>query len=234
MLALSFLSLLLLATVGLAASVRRATSSVPASVLAQLLPANQQKLVAPTDAPSFVGLVVGFQNFTCTMQGAWASDGFAGQIFDISGIFPGSEFSQIRNDVYSDWVNLPGPSTDPFDSNFAQQVQDKHGIPLSGQHYFADFSGVKNPVFDFRNNGPTAGNSNAIVVADVTGDIGAPTGHPDSDWQEMKGVSGKFANTVFRVSTKGGERLLEEDCEPNTPGDQAKFTAQLYFYGSQL
>ncbi|KAH8983244.1 hypothetical protein EDB86DRAFT_3106437 [Lactarius hatsudake] len=239
MLALSFLPLLLLATAGLATfSSRATTSSVPASVLAQLLPPNQQQLVAPTDAPTFVALVVGFQNFTCTEQGTWASDGFAGQLFDISGLFPGSEFSQIQNDAYTDWVSQPGPSTDPFDPTFAKKVEDKYGIPLSGQHYFAPSGapGVTNPVFDFRNNGPTAGNPDAIVVADVTGHIPtpAPTGDSDSDWQAMRGVSGKFASSIFRVSTHGGEQFLVEDCQPGYPGDQAKFTAQLFFYGSKL
>ncbi|KAH9069663.1 hypothetical protein EDB83DRAFT_2314339 [Lactarius deliciosus] len=231
MLALSFLPLLLLATGGLAVPSRRA-SSVPASVLAQLLPQGQQQLVAPTDAPTFVALITGFQNFTCTREGTWVTAGFAGQMFDISGLFPGSEFSQIQNDAHTDWVNQPGPSTNPFDPTFAQQVEDKYKIPLSGQHYFVESSGnTISPVFDFRNN---AGNPDAIVVADVTGHITAPTGHPDSDWQEMKGVSGKFASTIFRVSTKGGEQILTSDCEPNTPGDQAKFTAQLFFYGSTL
>ncbi|KAH9041093.1 hypothetical protein EDB85DRAFT_1924250 [Lactarius pseudohatsudake] len=233
MLALSFLPLLLLATAGLAASSRRATS-VPASVLAQLLPANQLQLVAPTDAPTFVALVTGFQNFTCNPQGEWAPDGFAGQLFDISSLFPGSEFSQIQNDAYTDWVSLPSPSTDPLDPTFAKQVEDKYGIPLSGQ-YFAP-SGANGVTFDFRNNGPTAGNPDAFVDADVTGHIRtpAPTGDSDSDWQAMTGTSGKFASTIFRVSTHGGERFLTEGCEPFTPGDQAKFTAQLYFYGSKL
>ncbi|KAH8992236.1 hypothetical protein EDB92DRAFT_1945440 [Lactarius akahatsu] len=235
MLALSFLPLLLLATAGLAASSpgRRATpSGVPASVLAQLLPANQQQLVAPTDAPTFVALVTGFHNFTCTRMGTWASEGFAGQLFDISSLFPGPEFSQIQNDVYFS----QSASTDPFDLTFAKQVEDKYGIPLSGQHYFASsgVTGLASPVFDFRNNGPTAGNSDAIVVADVTGHIPAPTGISDLDWQVMTGTSGKFASTVFRVSTKGGVLNLVEACEPNTPGLQAKFTAQLFFYGSKL
>ncbi|KAH9009197.1 hypothetical protein EDB85DRAFT_2059564 [Lactarius pseudohatsudake] len=232
MLALSFLSLLLLATASLAASSRRA-SSVPASVLAQLLPANQQQLVAPTDAPTFVALVTGFQNFTCTEQGDWAPNGFAGQLFDISGLFPGSEFSKIQNDAYTDWVGLPSPSTDPLDPTFAQQVEDKYGIPLSGQ-YFAP-SGANGVTFDFRNNGPTAGNPDAFVDADVTGHIAtpAPTGDSDSDWQALTGTSGKFASTIFRVSTHGGERFLTEGCEPGD-FDQAKFTAQLFFYGSKL
>ncbi|KAH9005741.1 hypothetical protein EDB86DRAFT_3070689 [Lactarius hatsudake] len=228
MLALSFLPLLLLVTAGLAASSRRATtSSVPASVLAQLLPSNQQQLVAPTDAPTFVALVAGFQNFTCTEQGAWACSTYL-----VS--FPGSEFSKIQNDAYADLTLSTSGASDPFDPTFAKQVEDKYGIPLSGQHYFTSsgVTGLASPVFDFRN---IAGNADAIVVADVTGHIPAPTGKSDVDWQAMKGTSGKFASTIFRVSTKGGVLdLLEEDCEPNTPGLQAKFTAQLFFYGSQL
>ncbi|KAH9025627.1 hypothetical protein EDB85DRAFT_1981763 [Lactarius pseudohatsudake] len=232
MLALSFLPLLLLATAGLAtpSPARRATpSAVPAAVLAQLLPANQQQLVAPTDAPTFVALVTGFQNFTCTLKGTWASDGFAGQLFDISTLFSGPEFSKIQNDAFADFSPLQ--TTDPFDPSFAKQVEDKYGIPLSGQHYFSS-SGV--PVFDFRNNGPTAGNPDAFVVADVTGNIPAPTSSLDLDWQVMTGTSGKFASTIFRVSTKGGQQGLVDSCQPNTPGLQAKFTAQLFFYGTTL
>ncbi|KAH9075533.1 hypothetical protein EDB83DRAFT_2311994 [Lactarius deliciosus] len=163
------------------------------------------------------------------------SDGFAGQVFDISSLFPGSEFSQIQNDAYADLSQ--SASTDPFDPTFAKQVEDKYGIPLSGQHYFTSsgVTGLASPVFDFRNNGPTAGNPDAIVVADVTGHIPAPTGNSDVDWQALKGTSGKFASTIFRVSTKGGKfDLVLGDCEPDTPGLQAKFTAQLFFYGSQL
>ncbi len=66
MLVLSLLPLLL-ATPGSTTHSRRAT--VPASALT--LPAGQTQLVAPTDAPSFVTLAVGFQNFTCTQKGTW-------------------------------------------------------------------------------------------------------------------------------------------------------------------
>ena len=66
MLVLSLLPLLLVAA-GSAMPSRRAT--VPASALT--LPAGQTQLVAPTDAPSFVTLAVGFQNFTCAPSGNW-------------------------------------------------------------------------------------------------------------------------------------------------------------------
>ncbi|KAI9435979.1 hypothetical protein H4582DRAFT_1966593 [Lactarius indigo] len=164
------------------------------------------------------------------------SDGLEGQVFDISVIFPGTEFSNIQNDMFTDWNNHP--SSDPFDPTFTQQVQDKYGIPLSGQHYFAEVPGnggpVTHQVFDFRNNGPTAGNPDAIVFADATGDIAAPTGHLDVDWQEMTAVSGKFASKIFRVNTKSGERVVNDSCRPGDPGDKAKFTAQLWFYGGQI
>ncbi|KAI9437222.1 hypothetical protein H4582DRAFT_1958683 [Lactarius indigo] len=124
-----------------------------------------------------------------------------------------------------------GAWTDPFDPTFTQQVQDKYGIPLSGQHYFAEVRGnggpVTHQVFDFRNNGATAGNPDAIVFADATGDIPAPTGPSDVDWQEMTAVSGKFASKIFRVNTKSGERDVGDSCQPGYPDDIAKFTAQL-------
>ncbi|KAI9434591.1 hypothetical protein H4582DRAFT_2060031 [Lactarius indigo] len=231
MLALSLLPLLLTIP-GFAIPSRR--SQVPASALT--LPPNQQQLIAPATDPTFVGIIAGFQNFTCTEQGTYTSEGFQGQVFDTSVLFPGTEFSQIQKDVYTDWVNYP--SRDAYDSIFAQQVEDKYGIPLSGQHYFVELSGEGGPVthqvFDFRNNGPTKGNPDAIVVADATGDIPAPTGIPDVDWQQMTAVTGKFASTIFRVNTKSGQRTDPNLCQLGAPNDLIKFTAQLWFYGGQI
>ncbi len=119
-------------------------------------------------------------------------------MFDISNLFPGPEFAEIQDDAFNDWFNHS--SRDPYDPAFTQQVQDKFGITLSGQHYFQSSGGTLSPVFDFRANGPTAGNTNAIVVAKVTGDIPSPTGK-DVSWQEMNAVSGKLASTILRVNT---------------------------------
>src|SRR6266702_654061 len=126
-------------------------------------------------------------------------------MFDISNLFPGSEFSDIQEDAYDDWLSYP--ATEPTE-DFMKEFQDKFGIPLSCQHFYESSNGDLNPVFDFRTNGPTKGNPNAVVVAQVTGDIPAPTGDEDFHWQEMKGMSGKLASTILRVNTKAGDLLF--------------------------
>ena len=62
---------------------------------------------------------------------------------------------------------------------------------------------------DFRSNWPD--NSEAFVVANITGDISSPAGLPNADWQEMKGVSGELANTILLVDTVAGQQLIVED-----------------------
>ena len=66
MLSVTLLPLLLI-TAGFAAPSSRDDTNVPASALP--LPANQQQLVAPSTAPSFVTVAVGLQNYTCTFEG---------------------------------------------------------------------------------------------------------------------------------------------------------------------
>ncbi|KAI9443419.1 hypothetical protein H4582DRAFT_2072465 [Lactarius indigo] len=222
---------LLLATAVFAElSRRQCSSNVPAS--AMNLPPNQQQLVAPTDAPNFVVVGVGNQNYTCAESGAWTSSGAIAQVFDITSLYPGFEFSIIQEDTYIDWLNFPG--NDPCDPNLAQQLENKYGIMLYGRHYIIENpDGDLSSIWDFRPSGLTPGNPNAFVVAEVTGDIPAPTGYLDLDWLELEGVSGQLASTIFRVYTKGGG-LLPESCEPGYPGVTAKFTAQYWFYGSTL
>ncbi len=95
-----------------------------------------------------------------------------------------------------------------------KELQDKFGITTLGQHYFESSNGDLNPVFNFRSDGPTKGNQDAIVVAQVTGDILTPAGDKfdfkDVGWQEMKAVSGKLASTIFRVNTTGGELIIDD------------------------
>ncbi|KAH9162055.1 hypothetical protein EDB89DRAFT_387572 [Lactarius sanguifluus] len=232
MLALSFLRLLLLATAGLAAPSRRATtSSVPASVLAQLLPQGQQQLVAPTDAPSFVTLGVGNQNYTCSSSGNYTSTGAVVQVFDVAPLFPGSEFSKIEEDAFAAWT--ADPCDNPYEQNLAQDFQAKFNVSVSGQHYFiANPDGSLAPVWDFRADGPTKGNPGAIVVAAEAGDIPSPTGPPNVDWVELTNVSGKLASTVFRVNTVAGDP--PSSCQPGSPDIQVKFTCKYFLYGSQV
>ncbi|KAI9452727.1 hypothetical protein BJY52DRAFT_1190075 [Lactarius psammicola] len=229
MLVLSLLPLLL-ATAGFATHSRRAP--VPASAL--ILPLDQTQIVAPTDPPSFVTLAVGFHNYSCMQPGkagTWTSAGYVAQVFDISNLYPGDEFAKIQDDAYNDWSNHT--STDAYDLGFTAQLQDKFGITLVGQHYYKGSTGYFSPaVFDFRSNGPTVGNPDAIVIAKVTGDIPAPTDNPSAvHWQEMEGISGKLASTILRVYTKSVQQLVDgSPCEPGTPDDQTKFAAQFWLW----
>ncbi|KAI9464985.1 hypothetical protein BJY52DRAFT_1144878 [Lactarius psammicola] len=201
---------LLSAIAGFAAPSRiKCSSQVPASSLN--LPPNQKQLVAPTDAPDFVTVGVENQNYTCA-----ECPGAVAQVFDITSLYLGFEFSQIQEDTYSDWLNFP--INDPYDPDLAQQLEDKFGVTLYGQHYFIETDEVLSPVWDFRPNGLTPGNSEAIVIMRVTEDIPAPTGRLVVDWLEPEGVTGKPARTIFRVYTKAGEQLLSESCEPGFPG----------------
>jgi hypothetical protein len=127
------------------------------------------------------------------------SAGAVAQLYDISSLFPGSEFSKIQNDTYDDWNAFQG--SDPTDSTLVQQLESKYNITLSGQlYYIYDNAGNLSPVVDLSN-------PNANVVAEVTGDIPSPDGSSNIDWQEMTGVSGQLATTIFQVSTQGGEQV---------------------------
>lgn len=96
---------------------------------------------------------------------------------------------------------------DPYDPNLAQQFTDVYGITGVGQHYFIDSannigpSGSISPVWDFRGTkGPQA-----LVVANVTGDLLSPSISPPSvDWLELTALSGDLANYILRLYTVGG------------------------------
>ncbi|KAI9435983.1 hypothetical protein H4582DRAFT_2079113 [Lactarius indigo] len=231
MFVLSFLPLLL-ATAGLAAPSHRATNTnVPASVLTQILPQGQQQLVAPNDLPSFVTLGVGNQNYTCSASGNYTSTGAVVQVFDVSTLFPGPEFENIEQDAFIAWAW--DPRTNPYDQDLAQEFQAKFKVPVLGQHYFiANPDKSLAPVWDFRADGATKGNQDAIIVAAVAGDIPPPDGPPNVDWVELTNKSGKLASKVFRVNTIAGDP--PQTCQPGSPDIQVKFTCKYFLYGSQV
>jgi Protein of unknown function (DUF3455) len=89
-------------------------------------------------------------------------------------------------------------------SELVTRLQNEFSLNLLGQHYFIQGSGNNAlvPVWDFRS---TTGNSNAIMIANKTGDIPAPTGPGDIDWLELKNVSGGLAGELLRVFTYEGQ-----------------------------
>jgi hypothetical protein len=115
-------------------------------------------------------------------------------LFDISCLYGTAEFDKVQDDAYEIWQNC-----DPYELH--------HGlkIPLVGHHYFISDNGTLRPKFDFTSTGPTQGNPDAFVVATKAVDVPAPNRVQDVDWLELTAVSGKFADEVFRVDTKGGQ-----------------------------
>ena len=124
-------------------------------------------------------------------------------MFDISGLYGTSEFSQIQDDAYDVWSKLW--STDPYDYGLAGQLRRKFGLDIIGQYYFISSNDTLYPKFDFTSSGPDAGNPEAFVVATKAGDIPSPTGSQDIDWVRLQGFSGELATSIFRVFTKAGQ-----------------------------
>ncbi|KAF8273167.1 hypothetical protein EI94DRAFT_1655194 [Lactarius quietus] len=220
---------LLLATTALAAPSPRGERTVPSSALP--LPKDQTQLIAPNTAADYVVLGLGTQNYTCTSAGTYTPLGSNAQMLDISTLYGTSEFNQIQVDTYDFWSKYEG--TNPYDYDLAIQLYLKFNIDIVGQYYFINnANGTLSPKFDFTNSGPTAGNSEAFVIATKIGDIPAPTGSQDIDWLELDGVSGDFAKTIFRVETQAGQP--PSWCTPGSPEIEVKYTSQYWFFGSTL
>jgi hypothetical protein len=124
-------------------------------------------------------------------------------VLDITSLYPTIEFWQIQEQAFKEWLYFP--SNDPYDPNLFQLLNQVNYMPILGQHYFIEQDGELSPVWDFRANGPTTGNSNAIIVAKEAGDFPSPAGYPNVDWVELTRVSGELADTVLRVYTVGGD-----------------------------
>ncbi|KZV72694.1 hypothetical protein PENSPDRAFT_337436 [Peniophora sp. CONT] len=197
--------------------------SVPASVLQQLMPANQTTLVAPSSAPNYVALGVGVQNYTCSATGTFTNIGAYAELFDISCLASKPEFANIQTNAYQMWSASPQTT--------AQQLIDAMGTKpvVLGQHYFIANpagTGANVPKFDFTS-GRDAGDANAFAVMSKVGDIAAPSGSSDVDWLMLKTTSGGLASQIFRVATVAGT-----DGAACTSGQTAsmKYVAKYFFY----
>jgi hypothetical protein len=188
------------------------------------LPSNQTALTNPTSSPSFVGLGVGVQNYTCNDTSlTYSSAGAVVEVFDISCFSGSSLFNTIQNDAFNIWNNVSSNVT-------TQDVIKAFGDApvVLGQHYFIANGSSISPVWDFTSDAEK-GNAEAFVVAAVVGDIPAPTGADDVDWLQLKKVEGELADTVYRVETKGGQPPAS--CTAGAPLLSVKFTTQYWLFG---
>jgi len=193
------------------------------------VPANQTVLTAPTGAPSFIGLGVGVQNYTCNATSlTYSNVGAVAELFDISCLYGSPEFSKIQDDSYTLWFDAPSSVT-------AQDVISKLGSkpPVLGQHYFvpnpnpAPGSPAISPKWDFTS-GAEKGNPEAFVIAAKVGDLPAPS-KQDVDWLQLKKVQGELADTVYRVATKAG--TPPASCTAGGPVLSVKYTSIYYLFG---
>jgi len=198
------------------------TCSVSAKLV---LPAGQTVLAAPTDPISFVLLGVGYQNYTCSAAGTYASAGAIADLFDLSCLSKITPiFNGIQDAAFAAWKVAPpsfkiGPAA--------------IGYPLMGNHYFQPSpsgTGIS-PVWDFRA-GAAKGNPNAFVLAAKVGDLPAPTSTNDVDWLQLKSVSGSLATQIYRTDTRGG--VPPTSCTPGSAPTSLKYVSKYWLYGGSV
>lgn len=196
------------------------------------LPSNQTALTNPTGTPTFIGVGIGVQNYTCNSTSlTYSSAGAVVEVFDIS-CLSGTLLDNIQDYAFDVWNNASSFTTQDVIMTLGQN-------PLVlGQHYFvangtdpATCSPIIAPVWDFTSDAEK-GNPEAFVLAAVEGDIPAPTGINDVDWLQLKNLKGELANTVYRVNTKGGQPPAS--CTPDDLLLSVKFTTKYWLFGGSF
>jgi len=220
-----FFLTLLLATSTLAVPLNsRQTCSVPSTAL------NLQPPFSPLSSPPrFVTLGFGVQNYICDSSGKYSSVGAVADLLDISCLYGTAEFAEIQDDVFEFWQKY---NNDTSDSDLINELLYEFNTPLIGYHYFINDTGTPAPKFDFTSVGPTKGNPDAFVVGTKAADVPAPNSARDIDWLELKAVSGKVADVVFRVETREGRPPTS--CVPGSGPISVKYAAQYWFEGGSL
>ncbi|KAJ8515026.1 hypothetical protein ONZ45_g7492 [Pleurotus djamor] len=194
-------------------------------------PEGQTGLAAPAASPSFIGVAIGVQNYTCSDSGTFTSTGAVAELFDISCLVGTSEFNRVQDNFFNVWKLLPKGVT--ADKVIGLLHLAKTPVIL-GQHFFITnpLTGVGlSPKWDFTSQGATKGNPNAFVVGARSGGIPAPTGAKDVDWLSLNGVQGGLASQVFRVDTRGGQPPAS--CAPGST-TSVKYASKYWLMGGSV
>ena len=185
------------------------------------LPRDQTALVIPSgESVEHIALGFGVQNYTCSSAGTYAyvpeilaaarmfytrhpirSVGAVAELLDISCLYGTKVFPALTASAF----NVFNASKHITAQGVIAALGDSAAV--LGQHYFVTnpFTGVGvSPTFDFRA-ASQAGDPDAYIIANKTGDVPAPTGSQDVDWLELAGAVGGLAKHVFRVDTKWGQ-----------------------------
>jgi len=194
-------------------------------------------LVAPTDAPSWVGVAIGTQNYTCSSAGTYTNVGALAELFDVSCLVKTSIFPSIPDIAIAAWEAAPPSVT------AAEVIKTLHGISapvILGQHYFVTnpISGTgSNPKWDFTSQSD-AGNKEAFVVAAKVNGASAPTGSKDIDWVQLgvlagaPALTGELAKQVYRTNTRLGQPAAS--CTPGSNEVVVKYAALYYGFGGSV
>ncbi|KAI0739097.1 hypothetical protein C8Q80DRAFT_1124487 [Daedaleopsis nitida] len=193
-------------------------------------PANQTTLVAPAQAPKFLGLAFGVQNYTCSDASTYTAAGAVAELMDASCIASKPQFATIQNTAFTFWNLSQAPSI----QTIIGQLQGLSGAPVLGQHYF-----VTNPVtgtgispkWDFTS-AKFKGNANAFFVGAVKANLPSPT-DPTKNvaWLDVGKVQGALADEVFRYDTVGGQP--PSSCTPGT-ALSVKYVSKYALYGGSI
>ncbi|KAG1741272.1 hypothetical protein EDB19DRAFT_1907967 [Suillus lakei] len=188
--------------------------------------ANQTQLVAPTYAPSFIGIGVGTQNYTCNATtSTYAFIGAVAEIFDSSCLYGTPAFDSASTIAYDVWSATTGVTIQEVITTLRLTPD----LAVLGQHYYVPNlvgSGLS-PKWDFTSSGVTDGNPNAYVIGAKIGDL------PSSDSRNIddlmvKAVEGELASEIFRMETNGGQPPSQ--CAAGDSNITVKYTAQYWFF----
>lgn len=226
MLTSSMLALGILGYTGALPAERYLSTNCDLSSARLQVPTDQTQLIAPTYAPSFIGIGVGTQNYTCNAtKSTYELIGAVAELFDGSCLYGTPAFESAPTTVYDVWSATTGITI--------QEVITTLGLTpdaaMLGQHYYVPNpmgSGLS-PKWDFTLSGVTAGNPNAYVIGVKIGDLPS-SDSSDIDDLMVKAVEGELASEVFRVETNGGQPPTQ--CAAGDSNITVKYTAQYWFF----
>jgi len=182
-------------------------------------------LAPPVGNPSGVLLGVGFQNYTCTAAGTYASAGAVAELYDISCLINTPAFNTVQDTAFKAW----NVSTERKSTSVVNRAVP--GLRDGGSHYFVvspSGTGIS-PIWDQRRCGRANSEEGFVIGAKVNG-APAPTGPKDVDWLQIGNVKGNLAKTIYRTDTRGGP--APTSCTPGSPVLTVKYASKYLLYGA--
>jgi len=196
------------------------------------LPGDQTTLVQPTSSsPTFIGVGVGVQNYTCGSTGTYTNVGALADLFDIS-CFSEQSFDSLTDILFDAWKEAPSQITT---AELIDTLAVFHPPFILGQHFFITNpitgSGLS-PKWDFTS-ASLKGHADAFAVGAKVGDLLAPTDSATNiDWLQLNVVQGDLASQIFRIQTRGGQPPTS--CTPGSPEIFVRYAAQYWLFGGSF